>query len=256
MDSNNNDYQNLPDAPHQYPTFAGYNNQYLQQPQPNPVHSPPPQFSHTNPAYYGGAQHINYPQVPIYSVQSPNVQMPLPVAHGPSRLWEIEFELTHGHNCYKCWLWFMLIISMVGLFINAIGIVLDPNFIYIFTILLGIMNCVVYNLGIRAPKERNLEKNELFKRCIIFLTIVSFISVGIFTIGLAEMLQEVPRQSHVNDKDKEQEKLAITVALILEWVLWFGQLIVNVLVYITADKISKLLKERDRFSSYPQIIPI
>jgi len=138
------------------------------------------------------------------------------------RLAEIDIRLDNDFSCYICWIYFVAIMATISTILD-ISYLSNSQFqglegLLAYSILANVYQILTYYTGITALRNRDYEKNQLFKNMLIFGFFLQVCSV-IFVYS-----------SGVNFGASE-----------LGAILGFC---IIVIVYLTADRISKVLKER------------
>jgi hypothetical protein len=205
------------------------------------------QYAMSNPQMQGHQQ-IGSMIVPMgIPLQGPGNQMvmmlPMPAnQQNATRVREIETILDHGYGCYKCWLWFSFIIQLI-MALSDLAVMSNKEFksvlfVFLLDIITSGITCYAYFQGITAMKMKNLEKNELFKRWLILSTILTLIAGFVRAIESKELATATSNAFGVSpDPSQDGGKTGALSGAIL-------QLLISGLVYYTADKISRLLKDR------------
>jgi len=159
-----------------------------------------------------------------------------------TRIQEIDYELDHGHNYYKCCLWVILILLCAALIFNLGNMILYPEIGTMVAIIITIFNCYSYSLGLRAPKERSIEKNELFRNLIIWFTVLQYVAIAIVLV--------IDSLNYNNTRQSEERDAFSLIGYFVAFLLQIG---VNTMLYITATKITLLLKERRQLITHSSL---
>jgi len=158
---------------------------------------------------------------PLYSTGQANPNVVVVYANNANpnqeRLREIDFQLENGFGCYRCWLWFCFILTVLSLIADLAEVGTPGLAQYLIAPMVANAFCiVVYYLGIHSLKTKSFEKCQQFKTGLVISLVIYCIAIIVAGIGGAT------------------EGI---IGGIIEIVIIF-------VVYLTAGKVSILLAER------------
>jgi len=180
-------------------------------------------------------------------LSGPGNQMMMVVPMSPEtqlnaqRIREIDFKLDNGYGCYKCWLWFVCIVSIIFA-LGSLAVLGDPQlrsilWLFIFELMIDTVTAYAFYNGIMALRMKSLEKNELFKKLLIVSSVLYVISNVLVQAETKEITDATSQAYGSEQASQQQQQTSPVVSVIIG-------LCIRGLVYYTADKISTLLRDR------------
>jgi len=157
-----------------------------------------------------------------------------------ARIREIDFKLDNGYGCYRCWLWFVFIVSIVGTLADLV-LLTNKQFrpiilITFFELIAGGLTCYSFFQGILAMRMKSFEKNELFKKLLIVST-VAYVLASVLADLEIDKIEKTRNSGYDNQPSQSANGGTMAVGIVVG-------VVIRAIVYYTADKISALLRDR------------